>query len=378
MSQAQGESGAAHIPALDGLRGVAILLVMLIHFGAQAGLPPLFHRLAYMGWVGVDLFFVLSGFLISKILMESKNSPSYFKNFYMRRALRIFPLYYFILFVGIFVLPLYLSEEVVKTYFDGSISGAGYLFAYMTNFSLVFIPGLTFGVFGHFWSLAIEEHFYLLWPAVVKWQGKNRLIAICTGIMAFSLLTRIGWLSTGQGWGGAYLLTFCRIDSLACGALLALWIDGRSQEEMLRYFVKARRLLKHWAWVMIILFFLINPFYPSHWFVVTVGLTMLAIVAACFVLICLNEMPTTKIKTTMQLKWLKWFGKYSYGIYVVHFPIATIMRVVTPVSELKEYCPLLGGWLFVLAGIILSSMVAWCSYHVLERPFLRMKNRFAY
>ena len=105
---------------------------------------------------------------------------------------------------------------------------------------------------------------------------------------------------------------------------------------------------------------------------------MLAIVAACFVLICLNEMPANKIKTTMQMKWLKWFGKYSYGIYVVHFPIATIMREVTPVLELKEYWPLLGGWLFVLAGIILPSMVAWCSYHALERPFLRMKNRFAY
>lgn len=378
MSQVQEKSGGAHIPALDGLRGVAILLVLFIHFGGQASLPGFFHRLAYMGWMGVDLFFVLSGFLISKILLESRSSPGYFKNFYIRRALRIFPLYYFILLVGVFALPPFLSEAAVKTYLDGSVSSAGYLFTYMTNFAVIFIPGLTFGAFGHFWSLAVEEHFYLLWPTVIKWLDKKHLIAICLVIMAFSLLIRIGWLSSGQAWGGAYLLSFCRIDSLACGALLALWIDGRSREEMHQYFLKARWLLKHWAWVMLILFFLIKPFYPSHWFVVTVGLTMLAIVAACLVLICLNEMPETKIKTIMQMKWLKWFGKYSYGIYVVHFPIATIMREVTPVSGLKEHWPLLGGWLFVLAGVILSSVVALGSFHGLERPFLKMKRRFAY
>jgi len=90
-----------HIPALDGLRGLAILLVIFIHFGAGVDLPVFFHRLAYMGWTGVDLFFVLSGFLITRILLTSKNSRHYFKNFYLRRMLRIFPLYYAALVCGI-------------------------------------------------------------------------------------------------------------------------------------------------------------------------------------------------------------------------------------------------------------------------------------
>lgn len=202
MRQVYGQSGIAFIPALDGLRGAAILLVLLIHFGAQAGLPTLFHRLAYKGWVGVDLFFVLSGFLISRILLESKNSAAFFKNFYIWRALRIFPLYYFVLIVGCFVAPLFLTEAAIKAYLDGSVSNAGYLFAYLTNFSLIFIPGLTFGVFGHFWSLAVEEHFYLLWPAAVRWLNKERLIALSLLIMFLGLSLRVLWLSIGKEWGG--------------------------------------------------------------------------------------------------------------------------------------------------------------------------------
>ncbi len=366
------------MPALDGLRGVAILLVLFIHFGAQSDLPGFFNRLAYMGWVGVDLFFVLSGFLISRILLKSKDSPGYFKNFFMRRALRIFPLYYVVLLVSVFILPPFLSVEAVKVYLAGSASDASYLFAYTTNFALVFITGLTFGVFGHFWSLAVEEHFYLLWPAAVRWINKRRLISICFGIMAAALALRIGWLAVRHEWGGAYQLTFCRIDSLACGALLALWLDGRSQEEMLRYFRNARWLLKYFGGLILILFLLIKPFYPSNWFVVTFGLTMLAITAASLVVLCLNEMPETRLKAAMERKWLKWFGKYSYGIYVVHFPIAIVMRDVTSVASWKRHLLFMGGWLYMLAGITLSAMLAWCSYHAFERHVLKMKDRFAY
>src|SRR5262245_10664845 len=162
---------ASHIPALDGIRGIAILLVLLFHFGQYGhGLPypavfvdKLFHRICQIGWVGVDLFFVLSGFLITGILYDSKGRNHYFRNFYVRRCLRILPLYYFSLILFLIVLP---KLFPLHTGFRSLRQDSFWYWTYLSNVRVAYRGWDSFGVLDHFWSLAVEEQFYLLWPIV--------------------------------------------------------------------------------------------------------------------------------------------------------------------------------------------------------------------
>ncbi|HLL88149.1 MAG TPA: acyltransferase, partial [Tepidisphaeraceae bacterium] len=179
-----------HYPALDGLRGLAILLVMVSHYvappagGGRWGL--VFRRAADAGWVGVDLFFALSGFLITGILLDAKGKPGFFRNFFARRTLRVFPLYYGVLFVVCVLLP---ALGLLKL---GVPLSQRWLWLYATNlFPLLrsadgagfFFPNSWDLQFGHFWSLAVEEHFYLAWPLVVYALGRRPLMVTCAALM---------------------------------------------------------------------------------------------------------------------------------------------------------------------------------------------------
>ena len=331
-----------------------------------------------MGWTGVDLFFVLSGFLITRILLTSKNSRHYFKNFYLRRMLRIFPLYYAALVCGIWLIPAILPETIVQPYLGQSQSHQGWLWSYSVNIARTFMPIVSFGMFSHFWSLAIEEQFYIIWPSVVKWLEPKRLFYVCLSIIAVSLFGRIVCCSMTPDWGVAYMLTIFRLDSLASGSILALLIYTKDKDKILFYFRKAQQGLKILGVLLIVLFFLINPFYPSNWFVLTFGLLLLAVCAACLVLHCINEVPSTKIRTIFSARLLQWFGKYSYGMYVLHFPILFVMRDSSIAVALKTPWPAINGWVFLFSGLLATSLAAWLSYHMLELPFLKMKKYFAY
>ena len=141
------------------------------------------QRLTGAGWVGVDLFFVLSGFLITSILYEAKQSDGYFKNFYMRRVLRIFPLYYGVLFVAFAVVPLF---HPYQTGFYKTIShNQIFLWTYLQNY--VQLPWEGWAGFTHFWSLAVEEQFYLVWPAVVFLLNRRALMGVSIGMVVTAL-----------------------------------------------------------------------------------------------------------------------------------------------------------------------------------------------
>src|SRR5262245_1871381 len=151
----------AHVQSLDGLRGIAILLVMLFHFSDNGSdLAPssvlvdrIFHRLSGAGWIGVDLFFVLSGFLITGILFDAKGTPSYFRNFYVRRALRIFPLYYVAL-VLLLIMPLMVQHRPVPHL---AARDAGWYFAYLSNVKMARAGWPSHTGLAHLWSLSVEE-----------------------------------------------------------------------------------------------------------------------------------------------------------------------------------------------------------------------------
>src|SRR5688572_7114217 len=147
-----------HIPALDGLRGIAVLIVLGFH---------IFPNHVKFGWAGVDLFFVLSGFLITGILLESKGTPNYYRNYLAKRTLRIFPLYYFFLIVFFIVFPLVGYSDSIYNY-DYLSSTQSWYWLYIQNWRIFFDPHYPGeDIISHFWSLAIEEQFYIFWPLVI-------------------------------------------------------------------------------------------------------------------------------------------------------------------------------------------------------------------
>src|SRR5262245_8154482 len=187
-----------HIPALDAIRGLAIVVVMLYRFGGGGEGPASaveHSRLIGLGSHGVDLFFVLSGFLITGILFDAKGKLHYFRNFYMRRALRIFPLYYAALAVMLWLLPL--VSATFATEVQPAVDAQGWLWLYGANVLQSVRGSWCLGPLNHFWSLAIEEHFYLAWPAVIFLSSRRTAMRICTGLFAFSVLGRALWLAFG-------------------------------------------------------------------------------------------------------------------------------------------------------------------------------------
>jgi peptidoglycan/LPS O-acetylase OafA/YrhL len=215
-----GRDSGRHIPALDGLRGLAILLVILYHHTLMRQ-ETLFDRvyvnLARLGWSGVDLFFVLSGFLITGILYDSKGSPHYFRNFYVRRTLRIFPLYYAVVFFSLIVLPRAWPAWGL-TQLDRSAMedrSQAWYWLYLQNFLFARDENLGHPALAVSWSLAIEEQFYLVWPVVVSLLSRRHLIWTCGALILTALSLRIWMVSAGVHPTTIYVLPFNRMDALA-------------------------------------------------------------------------------------------------------------------------------------------------------------------
>ena len=229
---------SARIPELDGLRGLAILLVILCHYVGNPDHTPLGffpHRflLAFtVGWSGVDLFFVLSGFLIGGILLDARNSPQYFRAFYMRRVFRILPIYYLwtLLFAATVIAAL--------VFFPGRL-GVAFSDLLRVPVQLLFLQNIFIGM-PHFtwtwfvvtWSLAIEEQFYLLAPPLIRFLSLRRFVITLAATIVLAPVLRFMLF---RYWApGTYLCAFlmpCRADSLSCGMLLAVaWRDARFRE----------------------------------------------------------------------------------------------------------------------------------------------------
>ena len=199
---------------LDGIRGIAALLVMVLHFfelepNTGNNIVETLKRLAHFGQTGVTLFFVLSGFLITRILLATKKNKNYFKSFYIRRALRIFPLYYLYL-ISIFVIVPYFTHNYVSLKLHWTY------WIYLQNFAITF--NWLHSEPTHFWSLAVEEHFYFFWPLLIYFLNQRQLIRVIAVIIIVSLICRILLLNNGYE---VFYFTFTNMDALAIGSLIA-------------------------------------------------------------------------------------------------------------------------------------------------------------
>ena len=371
-----------HVPALDGLRGLAILLVLLHHFGSPSNfrsvLPRPFgeivNRLFDAGWAGVDLFFVISGFLITSILLSSRFEPSYYRLFYWRRVLRILPLHFGVLLVGVVVLPL--LPPPFKQLGGQSLDHLGWLFFYMSNVALAFAIVQSFGVFDTLWSLAIEEQFYMVWPWLVRRTSSKGLIVACLVLIVFGPVARAIWLANGLDALGAYRLTIMRLDGLALGGLLA--VARHAGGPQWAFFVRfARWALLPLVGALFVTSLSVGAFYPTTGLVLVAGHTMLNFFFSSLLVLAASNQYAT-LQRTLTQPWLTRIGLYSYGTYVLHWPLLLALQAAQVPQLMGVRSSLAGTTLFFVSSIVGSVALGALSYHGYEQHFLKLRRFFAY
>jgi peptidoglycan/LPS O-acetylase OafA/YrhL len=337
------------IPQLDAVRGVAILLVIVHNAGEKFPAFPL-HRVFSNGWMGVDLFFVLSGFLITGILLDAKQSEGYFKNFYARRCLRIWPLYYSLIIFMFVVIPLLRPSEAHTVFEKSSPWWAFPLF--LQNF---LIPNSTLaaGPLGVTWSLAIEEQFYLLWPWVVRFCSSSLIRWMAITEICLAPVLRY-YLSLHHVF--LYTNVFCRLDGLMAGALLALAVrlDG---------FLPSRLIKVAWiAFFIAAPMALVSESVNARWIVFSFS----SVASAAFVYLSLYS--TQKwLRLVMTNRFLVYTGTISYGLYLLHkIPFGLIT------SDQVQRHPFLYLTIIFVGGYALAVL----SWNILEKPFLQLKRFF--
>lgn len=353
-----------HLLALDGLRGVAILSVMVFHLYSPIGSWT--TKVTSYGGLGVNLFFALSGFLITGILLDAKGHRGYFKNFYARRALRIWPLYYGVLWFLLVLIPHVHAIHDAK--YEYSVAHQVWLWVYANNFYEVSV-GRAIPLFGHFWSLAVEEQFYLVWPAVVFVSSRRGLLWICAACVLESFGSRFAMLRLGVLPALMIRLTFCQLDSLAVGAALSVFIREGTGLERLRRPANV-------AAGATALFVITENVFPqvaaSNWRLAASGTFWSAAFGAMLVA-ALGGYGRSAARW-FEARALRFLGKYSYGIYVFHWPIGRLVATLFPSSAKSSSVMTAVAFMCLAMGASIGA--AYVSWHLFEKHFLRLKRYF--
>lgn len=351
------------IPELDGIRGVAILLVLVFHFGASTLPRGVIRDVATLGWSGVDLFFVLSGFLITGILLDTAGAPGYYRSFYARRMLRTFPLYFVYLAVMFFaILP---AAKQFGFFVKGGFETLPY-WLYLSNWTSPFENSLG-GPFSHLWSLAVEEQFYLFWPLVVRYASPRALPLVCVALAIASFAFRNLWPVDPLFPEVVYRWTPARIEPIALGALVAC--AARKPQWVTRVRIVAfygAAVASAMLGATIAACDSTANLCPAMY---RYGYTALAVLYALAVLHA-----AARGSRVLRSPLLGLFGKYSYGIYVIHFPVA--LAAIKLREIYGERMGVAFSLLSLAIGVTLSLAAAALSWRFLESPFLRLKCRF--
>lgn len=371
-----------HIPVLDGIRAYAVLLVCLVHFfqvdetalyETHKYLGIFLFKISQIGLRGVELFFLLSGFLITGILLDSKKSETFFKSFYARRFLRIFPLYYFVLAVSFILLP-----QIIEVDEPGKlvINNQAWLWTYNSNLSYYFEfsgwdASTNFPSFGHFWSLSVEEHFYIFWPLIIyftkeKWISKV-LIGITLGSLAIVLFD---YFSEGLipilKWS-----TFKGAGVLSIGGLIAL--NRRNSFNWLRLTKFAKQII-----IPAGILFLASNFIPRKYELLDTASFLTSILF--FTLLIITAIDGNKITNKLfSHKWLYLIGKISYGIYIYHGLLRPYFKECFYEGILYQINNgIIVSIIYTIVCTAISIIISWISWTIIEKPVLKLKRFFNY
>ena len=364
------------VAALDGLRGLAVLVVIVHNAGYVLGstralLTQLAATLSGAGWVGVQLFFVLSGYLITGILLDSRGRPGYFRSFYLRRTLRIFPPYYALLLLTLLAAPLLASPAL-----DAALRAHQWTFwLYVSNWTQPFgasVPG-----WSHLWSLAVEEQFYLAWPLLVRGLGRRGLVPLSVAMVVAGPAVRLALRAAELPADTAYQFTIARWDALAAGALLAALLrEAGGSAHVRRWSVPA--LVTSLA-ALGAVFVLARGLPSDDRLVQVAGQSLVTVACTALLALALRPADASPLARALARRPLRETGRYSYALYLAHFPIHTLLAARLGAWVTADDSPwrLARGAVHVGAVLVLSLAAAMASWRLLERPLLRLKDRVA-
>ncbi|MEM9414667.1 MAG: acyltransferase [Planctomycetota bacterium] len=381
-----------HMPGLDGLRGLAAILIVIYHYTSWQWAHPFpgeptdamrtIITIRQYGWLGVDVFFVLSGFLITGILIKTRQHPHYFRHFYIRRALRIFPLYYLALVGALIIAPRVLTVGPGE---QTTLDNQAWLWLYGTNFRMAFGPERLFGEgwmsIRHFWSLAVEEHFYLVWPLLVYLTPPRLLGRVCVGFIALGVASRLASYAVFDPERVGPIvraITPCHLDKLALGGLLAF---------VLHQNVMTLDRLRPWALSTLAAAFVFlvccgcAGVRHETFLMQNAGYPLIALASAGAIVLALSAEPTSILQRLLTNRLAVMLGTYSYGMYVWH----NIPRYwlghqgLGPKIASALHLNAAGGFIVsAIAMCIASFLVAMVSYHGFEVWFLKLKKHADY
>lgn len=358
-----------YIPELDALRAFGITMVIIDHMWPRHGE---LSRILSLSWILMDSFFVMSGFLIAGILLDSRSRPDYYRRFYTRRALRILPVYYLLITVLTCAILVqgtgYLYSGIPALYKWGS---SWWFFVYLGNIPMAFTgrgPTAARYCFTPLWSLQIEEQFYLLFPLLVHRLKLKHLAFVLLGLICVSPIVRIVlyWLYPSNT-GIQYVFLPCRMEGLSLGALIAV-----------RYRMGPWDLSKAKLTVMAIASVALTCFcaawsgydYTSP-FNRTIGF-LISPISCGFVVLWLIRFRGSRLTTCLTVSPVRYLAKISYSAYLFHMPVAAFLIPVCAAFGLRA---LTQGHLKVLAVFIVTVTLSSLSWRLLESPLLRLKER---
>jgi len=352
---------------LDGLRGLACLSVLIAHYFGE--MAHGWHFLA-LGWAGVDLFFCLSGFLIGGILMDNRSSPSYFSTFYIRRGFRIFPIYY--VTVSLALAATLWQRAGHPGWVDPALPAASY-YTYSQNLLFAVLGDQATAWLLPTWTLCVEEQFYLLLPLILYVVPRGRLAAALLLLIASATLWRLMLFACGANDMALRVLLPSRWDLLFLGVLAAYLCRDRYLWNKL---VAGNHRLLKWGVVLGAAVTVMVVLADRHFAIRGFDLVGPLFVGICCVSFLLLMISGSAESARFRSKTLCWFGRISYGLYLVHQPIAGLLHGFVLGARPDVATP--GQILVTLGALALSVAVAALSWKFLESPLIEFGHRWRY